>query len=154
MGNIDTRGRPVESRRSGEHYALADWLYDNLNTLSGMTNTAIAEELGYERQNMISMMKTGKSRIPLDKLGTIAKLTGVTVTFLLPLWVEQYAGKDGYQEVLVALSGMFSPAEKAIIEVTRKAEGAEQLDPGKIGDQFKKTVMDAVRQEVLRQRAL
>lgn len=83
-------GRPTEVQYRGETYQFAEWLDDNLAERSGMTNMDIAIELGYENPNIIPMWKKGKSRVPLDRLPTLAKVCKVDVEFLLPMWFEQY----------------------------------------------------------------
>lgn len=50
---------------------------------SGKTNTEIANELGYDRPNVIAMMKTGSMRLPLNRVGLMAKALGIDPVFLL-----------------------------------------------------------------------
>jgi len=151
MGNIDNRGRHATSKKRGEGYALSEWLDNNLNEMSGLTNTSIAEELGYERQNMISMWKTGKVRVPIDKLVPLAKLTGVDFTFLVTLWLEQYAGKAGYQEALAAFNRVTTVPEQGVLEIAREANGFEAIDPRKFSAEFKKQLKDLISLEIQRQ---
>lgn len=85
-----TVGRPVETLHVGDTYALAAFLRENLNDRSGMTNQEIATELGYEKANIVPMWKTGKTRVPMDRLPDIARLMKIDVERLLGLWFEQY----------------------------------------------------------------
>jgi hypothetical protein len=50
---------------------------------SGKTNTEIAEEVGYPRPNVIAMLKTGGMRLPLNKVGPMARALGIDPVFLL-----------------------------------------------------------------------
>ena len=132
-------GRPVESENRGETYALAEYLSENLNTRTGMTNQEIAEFLGYEKANIIPMWKTGKTRIPLDRLGDLAKILRVDTEQLLGMWFEQYvamhyktgkataSGKNNVDErrrKVKEISGYFtrvaSKAEYKVVEAIRE----------------------------------
>lgn len=116
-------GRPQTSVNTGTSYALAEWLNENLNELSGMTNSEIASELGYERSNICAMWKTGKTRVALHALKGIARLTNTPLEQLFPLWVEQYAREKGVkaQPYLDMLARIVSPAEHELIEAVRAA---------------------------------
>lgn len=119
-------GRPQTSVNTGTSYALAEWLNENLNELSGMTNSEIAAELGYERANICAMWKTGKTRVALHALKGISRLTKTPLEQLFPLWVEQYAREKGVkaQPYLDMLERIVSPAEYELIEAVRKKSGA------------------------------
>lgn len=43
---------------------------------SGKSQTFIAEQLGYRRSNIISMWKSGKTRLPLENVEPLANLCG------------------------------------------------------------------------------
>jgi transcriptional regulator with XRE-family HTH domain len=57
----------------------------------GMTQREIAEALGYERANIISMFKTGVTRVPLDKVPALAQALEADPTAMLRLWMSEYA---------------------------------------------------------------
>jgi hypothetical protein len=40
---------------------------------SGKTQTVICKEIGYTKPNIITMFKQGKTRVPLDKVGLLAR---------------------------------------------------------------------------------
>jgi hypothetical protein len=85
-------GRPQESARTGPTYQLAEFLNHNWDEKVGRTNEDVAQELGYRAANLISMWRTGKTRIPLEKMPDIARLMKVDIALLLPLWLEQQWG--------------------------------------------------------------
>lgn len=116
-------GRPQTSVNTGESYALAEWMNENLNELSGMTNTEIAAELGYERPNIVAMWKTGNTRVALHALKGIARLTNTRLEHLFQMWVEQYTREKGlkaqpYSEMLARI---VTPAEFQLIQAVRDA---------------------------------
>jgi len=51
----------------------------------------IADALGYERANIISMFKTGVTRVPLDKVPALAHAVDADPAYLVNLWLEDYA---------------------------------------------------------------
>ena len=56
----------------------------------GKTQRQIAEEMGLERQNVISMIKTGEMRIPIERIPAFANATGVDVQLLLRTAMTEY----------------------------------------------------------------
>ncbi|WP_439636231.1 hypothetical protein [Oceanicaulis sp.] len=116
-------GRPQTSVNTGSSYALAEWMNENLNELSGMTNSEIASKLGYARPNICAMWKTGKTRVALHALKGIARLTNTPLEMLFPMWVEQYTREKGVsaQPYLEMLSRIITPAEFKHIQAIRDA---------------------------------
>lgn len=56
----------------------------------GKTQRQIAEEMGYERPNVISMMRTGEMRIPIERIPAFAKATGIDVELLTRTAMAEY----------------------------------------------------------------
>lgn len=70
-----------------------DFVHEYLQSLiefSGKTQTQIAREVGFERPNFVSMLKTGRSKIPLDKVPALAKSLDVDPAYLLWMCLRQY----------------------------------------------------------------
>lgn len=85
--------RPQLSSRTGPTYQLAEFMNDNWDKTVGRTNEEVAAELGYKAANMISMWRTGKTRVPLEKLPDFARLMKLDLGVLLPMWLEQSWGE-------------------------------------------------------------
>lgn len=121
-------GRPpnLERRKTGPGFALSDWFHRNLDRLTDMTNEEIAESMGYSRPNIISMWRTGRTKIPLDRLVDLSKILNVDLVILLPLWLEQYIDAEGYGEIKKAQSRLVSEEEGKIIQILR--DGMDNLD--------------------------
>jgi len=49
------------------HIAVAEYLNQQI-ALSGVPQTEIAEKLGYDKPNIITMFKQGKTKIPMNKI--------------------------------------------------------------------------------------
>ncbi|NMG16384.1 helix-turn-helix domain-containing protein [Aromatoleum bremense] len=57
---------------------------------TGKLQKDIAEKVGFEKPNMITMIKQGKTKLPLDKVGPMAKALEVDPVHLLKLCMEEY----------------------------------------------------------------
>jgi transcriptional regulator with XRE-family HTH domain len=79
---------------------------------SEMTQLELAHKLGYENPNIITMFKKGSTRVPLEKVATIAGALGMDAGALLRLWFETFV-----PEALPALDehmgGPLTRAEKS-----------------------------------------
>jgi transcriptional regulator with XRE-family HTH domain len=113
-------GRPQQSIKTGETFALAEWFNKNVDFLTELTNEELAEQLGYTRPNIISMWRTGRTRIPLDRLTKLSELLKVDLSFLLPLWVEQYGGAEAYTGVMKILQSSVSESEAKLVAAARE----------------------------------
>ena len=105
-------GRPQESARTGPTYQLAQFMNHNWDEKVGRTNEDVAQELGYRAANMISMWRTGRTRVPLEKLPDIARLMKVDVALLLPMWLEQQWGDRDDGGDMRALFDRFATARE------------------------------------------
>lgn len=57
---------------------------------SGKTQRQVAKELGYRHPNILSMFKTGVTRVPFDKVSSFAFMVGVDERELILLWLATY----------------------------------------------------------------
>jgi DNA-binding Xre family transcriptional regulator len=70
---------------------IAQYLGKKIASLSGVkSQKQIAREVGYDRPNMLSMMKTGATKVPLEKVPALAKALGCDIGHLMRLGLEQY----------------------------------------------------------------
>jgi hypothetical protein len=70
--------------------ALCKFLTKQITALSGVKNQRqIAAEVGYDRPNIISMLKNGDTALPLDKVPAFAKALDVDPKHLFRLALEQ-----------------------------------------------------------------
>lgn len=56
----------------------------------GKSHNELAQGLGYDSQNIISMFKSGKTRVPLVKVPVLARLVGLDASALLREWFAAY----------------------------------------------------------------
>jgi hypothetical protein len=57
---------------------------------TGQKQTDIAFKVGFEKPNVITMIKQGKTRLPLDKIGLMANALETDPTQLFQLCMEEY----------------------------------------------------------------
>jgi transcriptional regulator with XRE-family HTH domain len=50
----------------------------------------ISHEIGYEKPNMLSMIKSGDSRMPIDKVNAFATVLGIDLPYLFEIVFEQH----------------------------------------------------------------
>src|SRR5690606_16925839 len=58
--------------------------------LSGKTQADIAHEAGFDRPNTLSMMKTGKIKVPIARIPALAIATGVCPQAFLRTALKEY----------------------------------------------------------------
>ena len=56
------------------------------------SQAAIAAEAGFVNPNIVSMLKSGSSKLPLDRVPSLARALGCDPAYLLRLTLEQVAG--------------------------------------------------------------
>jgi transcriptional regulator with XRE-family HTH domain len=105
--------------------SVADYISSQID-LCGKKQTQIAEECGFEKPNVITMIKQGKTKLPIGKIGRMAKALGVDPVFLMKMVLAEY-NPDMLEAITMILT---QPAithnELEIIQVIRRAK---VLDP-------------------------
>lgn len=123
----------VRNKPSGPYAdtALCKFLTKQIHALSRLKNQReIAAEIGYDRPNMLSMIKSGDAKLPLDKVPALAKALGVDARHLFRLTLEQH-----HPEVARVAHEIFghvvSDNEMALVQIFRKITGDAdpQLEP-------------------------
>lgn len=68
---------------------VAKFIASRIET-SGQLQKDIAEKVGFEKPNMITMVKQGKSRLPIDKIGPMAQALELDPVALFAMCMEEY----------------------------------------------------------------
>ena len=69
--------------------SVAEYLAQQI-VLSGKSQKDIAREVGYEKPNVITMMKQGATKIPIVKVGPLARALDVDPAYFLRLVLSEY----------------------------------------------------------------
>lgn len=85
-----------------------------------LTQREIADRVGFKNANIISMLKNGETRVPLERIPALATTLGMDERAFLLVAIEEY--HPGVHEVLVEVLGVpLSDAELGIITMFRMA---------------------------------
>jgi hypothetical protein len=81
----------------------------------------VAEDSGFDKPNIITMIKQGKTKLPLEKIGRFAKAIGVDPVHLFKMCIKEY-----YPETSAEIEQMFGQPiltknELDILEAIRSA---------------------------------
>lgn len=94
---------------------------------SELTQREIADRVGFKNANIISMLKTGETRVPLDRIPSLAQTLGMDERLFLMIAIEEY--HPGVHEVLVDVLGLpLSDAELGILTMFRMASMRDEIE--------------------------
>lgn len=91
------------------------------------TQKVIAHEAGFVNPNLISMIKNGATKIPLDRVPALARALETDPAYLMRLSLEQAIGPTASVAVLEVFGTATTVNERAWLEEIRDASG--QTDP-------------------------
>ena len=82
----------------------------NAISLSGKTQKAIAAEIGLPRPNVLSMMKLGNCKVPIERIPALAKACGVPSLPFIKVALQEYHPE--LLEVLETVAGGYLTANE------------------------------------------
>lgn len=86
--------------------------------ISGKSQKEIAQEVGWQKPNVLSMMKQGITKVPLDKVPALARACGVDEAHFLQLAMSEY--QPAIWKVIIDTVGEpLSSDEKKMLEEYR-----------------------------------
>ena len=108
--------------------SVAEYLAQQI-AICGKSQKEICEEVGYDKPNIITMFKQGKTKIPIGKVPLFAKALGVDPIHMLRLTMLEYSPETW--EVIETLLGssVVSEGEQVIIDIVREASDGHDLAP-------------------------
>ena len=92
----------------------------------GKKQLEIAEEAGFENPNVITMIKQGRTKLPLGKVGLVAKALEIDPMYLLKLCIEEYQ-PETWEAIRPFMDEVVTKDEMHIVKVIRNAIGAPYL---------------------------
>jgi len=95
--------------------------------MSGKTQVEIAQEVGFKKPNMLSMIKMGKTKLPLTKAPALADALGIDRKHLVMRCLREY--HPDIVEVLEE-SGMHTVSDNEWEIVNAIREVSNDTDPG------------------------
>lgn len=110
--------------------------------LRGKSQLEIASECGFDKPNMITMIKQGKSKLPISKIGLMAKSLGIDPTHLYMLVMSEYEPENWK---VIQDSVLKQPVITANeLEILKVIRGANVIDPKIRTDEEKRALLDVV----------
>lgn len=108
--------------------SVADYVAKRINELAkrGKTARQIAEEVGYKSSNMISMLKSGRAKVPLEKIPSLARSLDIDTGLLLRLVLSEYS-PDLHRTIVEIFGAITTANERDLINSIRK--GSKYSDP-------------------------
>lgn len=100
---------------------VAEYVTWQIN-LCGKKQTEIAEEIGFDKPNVITMIKQGKTKVPINKIGKLAKSLGVDPIFFMKMCITEYM--PDMMEAIIAITNqpVISANELDFIKEIRKSK--------------------------------
>lgn len=91
--------------------------------LCGKPQHELAREIGYTNPNVITMLKQGRTKLPLGRVGAIAKALGVDPLYLFSIVMNEYEeGTWASIQNVVLKQPFVSSNEMEIIELVRTSK--------------------------------
>ena len=120
---------------------LADYIASQL-ALCGKTQSEVCLEIGYVNPNLLTMIKKGRTKLPINKVKIFAKALGVDPVFLLKLAMKEYQPDtwDVIEEIMG--SDAVTDNEYEIVNLVREASGGMSLTPS--NDEEKRELQELV----------
>ena len=108
------------ARTTKPNITVAEYINAQIN-LCGKSQFDIARECGFKMPNIISMIKQGKTKLPLDKIVVMATSLGVDPIHLLKLALNEYL--PGFWNVIeqIVKNPIITNNEMGIMEVVRQS---------------------------------
>lgn len=105
---------------------VAEFLTKRIDA-SDKTQRELAEEIGFECPNMLSMLKSGSAKVPLNRVGAIAVALDIDPVELMHRVMAEYMPETlaAIQEILPGLSR----GEREVIQALRRIKGKSNADP-------------------------
>jgi hypothetical protein len=90
--------------------------------LCGKPQIDIAKEAGFDKPNIVTMIKQGKTKVPLNKIGSMAKALEIDPVFFFKMCVKEYM--PDLMEIITAITNqpVITNNEMEFIEVIRSSD--------------------------------
>ncbi len=101
---------------------VAEYLTAQID-VTGKSQLEIAQECGFTSPNVITMIKQGKTKLPLSRVGALAKALGVDPVYLFSLAMNEYEpGTWSAMEGLIFKQPLLTANELEFVQVLRSGK--------------------------------
>lgn len=127
---------------------VATYLEQQL-ALCGKSQREVSQEIGYTNPNIMTMLKTGATKVPLNKVGLLAKSLGVDPAHMLRLVANEYMPETwGAIEEILGRENLMTSQDREVAAFVRQVAGDFSIDL--TVEENRKILGDAVRAVVAR----
>ena len=88
--------------------------------VSDKSQKEIAEICGYNRPNVITMLKKGQTKLPIERIEPMARALNVDPVYLLSLTMEEYQ-PNAWKAIQGILGFAVTTNEQEMVEIIREA---------------------------------
>lgn len=110
-----------------ENLTVAQFLSQKIDS-SDKSQSEIAQELGYPNPNIITMFKQGRTKVPITKIGAIAKALEIDPLHFMRIVMNEYS-PDTWAVLESIRGNIVSDSEMEIIRTIREAAGEHDVKP-------------------------
>lgn len=115
---------------------------DRIEELRGVRSQKdISDIVGYNNQNMITMIKQGNAKLALDRVSDMAKALEVDPVYLMRLALEQFYDPKVVKEMIELFGGYGTGEELELLQIVRKRFGLNF----KLTDYFERSFSDLLK---------
>lgn len=140
-----------KNTKSVTKVSVAEFLRQQI-ALSDKSQREIATDVGYQNPNVITMIKQGHTRLPIDKVGLFAKALGLDPRYLLRITMQEYMPQTW--EVIAEVLGddiNLSQEELNVLGIVRQANNG--LMPNMASEENRAEITQAIRNCIARDQA-
>lgn len=111
-----------------QNTATAKLIADRIRDLSHRkTQAEIASEAGFPNANMMSFLKNGRNKLPLDRVPSLAKALEVDPAYLMRLALDQAVGSTAAKAITEIFGSPTTENERGWL--TELREASDNSDP-------------------------
>jgi len=115
-------------------HKVADFLTSRIE-MSELTQREIAAALGYDKPNIITMIKQGHTKLPLDKVPAMAAALNVDPGLLMRMALREYF-PGAFDAIIKSIGDPLTATERSYVNLVREVCGDSppSLDSGLASD--------------------
>ena len=120
--------RTTDMTNPFQNTATAKLIADRIRDLSHRkTQAEIASEVGFANANMVSFLKSGRNKVPLDRVPSLAKALEVDPAYLMRLALDQAVGATAARAITEIFGSPATENERGW--VTELRDASDNSDP-------------------------
>lgn len=111
----------------GKKLSVKEYIEQQL-AISEKSQKQVAAEIGYDKPNVITMIKQGLTKLPINKVGPLARSLNVDPVYLLRLVMSEYHPESWSAIDEIIGTTAVSKDELVLLKFIRKATGNVEID--------------------------